>query len=333
MSQHSTWRRVPIVRILVGCVSFLAGWIAHGQRVNDLVGRSSYVIQHWQTEEGLPQNSVTSIAQTPDGYLWLGTFNGLVRFDGVRFTVFDSSTTPELKSSRIVQTHVGRKGGLSILSEFQDFAAYSDGKFSSVAWATRPKANRCVKIIENSSGDTVVLDTERNIFRIRDFGIEWMASFTNLDLGRIVAMESDSSGKIWVALKKALGFVEAGNFIAWQTQLDPAVMLPEILGRSRSGIWFAGRHGGLSRVEGLAVKEAYAFPLAEVIPTVVCEDRQQQVWVGTLRDGLFLLRNGLWERISVEQGLSHDRAIQLTTVPPTCCGRESGNGLPPTIFL
>src|SRR5208337_5379288 len=58
-----------------------------------------YSIENWQLEQGLPQISVTSIAQTPDGYLWLGTFNGLVRFDGVRFTVFDNGNTPNLGSS------------------------------------------------------------------------------------------------------------------------------------------------------------------------------------------------------------------------------------------
>src|SRR5512137_2380204 len=55
-----------------------------------------YTIQNWQLEQGLPQISVTSIAQTPDGYLWVGTFNGLVRFDGVRFTVFHEGNTPTL---------------------------------------------------------------------------------------------------------------------------------------------------------------------------------------------------------------------------------------------
>jgi Two component regulator propeller len=65
-----------------------------------------YSIENWQLEQGLPQISVTSIAQTPDGYLWLGTFNGLVRFDGVRFRVFDEGNTPDLGSSGITQLEV-----------------------------------------------------------------------------------------------------------------------------------------------------------------------------------------------------------------------------------
>ena len=53
-------------------------------------------------QEGLPQSSVISVIQTRDGYLWLGTLNGLVRFDGNHFTVFDENNTPGLNSDRIV---------------------------------------------------------------------------------------------------------------------------------------------------------------------------------------------------------------------------------------
>src|SRR3954453_1403842 len=55
----------------------------------------------WQTTDGLPQNSVLALAQTPDGYLWGGTWEGLVRFDGVRFTVFDKNNTPALPGSSV----------------------------------------------------------------------------------------------------------------------------------------------------------------------------------------------------------------------------------------
>ena len=58
-----------------------------------------YSTDVWQTEEGLPGATVTSIAQTPDGYLWICTFDGLARFDGIRFAVFDAGTPPRMVDS------------------------------------------------------------------------------------------------------------------------------------------------------------------------------------------------------------------------------------------
>src|SRR5271170_8523652 len=63
---------------------------------------SPFAVNSWGNEEGLPQSSVISVIQTKDGYLWLGTLNGLVRFDGNRFAIFDQNNTPGLGSDRIV---------------------------------------------------------------------------------------------------------------------------------------------------------------------------------------------------------------------------------------
>ena len=82
---------------------------------------SQFSHEVWLTENGLPQNTVHSIAQTRDGYVWIGTEEGLARFDGVRFTVFDKQNTPQLKSNyirtlladrrgRAVDRHSGRPG-------------------------------------------------------------------------------------------------------------------------------------------------------------------------------------------------------------------------------
>src|SRR5271170_1948922 len=64
---------------------------------------SPFVVDSWSNEEGLPQSSVISVIQTRDGYLWLGTLNGLVRFDGIHFTIFDEHNTPGLGSDQIVR--------------------------------------------------------------------------------------------------------------------------------------------------------------------------------------------------------------------------------------
>src|SRR6266850_3333778 len=60
-----------------------------------------YTVTRWSAERGLPQNSIKALLQTHDGYLWVGTLNGLARFDGVRFKVFDHNNTPEMTHDSI----------------------------------------------------------------------------------------------------------------------------------------------------------------------------------------------------------------------------------------
>jgi ligand-binding sensor domain-containing protein len=62
---------------------------------------TQYIHDSWQTKEGLPHNCVFAIVQTGNGYIWLGTADGLVRFDGVRFTIFNKGNTEEIKDNRI----------------------------------------------------------------------------------------------------------------------------------------------------------------------------------------------------------------------------------------
>lgn len=73
---------------------------------------TQYVHDAWRTEDGLPQNSVLAIAQTPDGYLWLATQEGLARFDGVRFTVFDKNNTQAIRNNYIQALCAARDGSL-----------------------------------------------------------------------------------------------------------------------------------------------------------------------------------------------------------------------------
>ncbi|GAG41271.1 unnamed protein product [marine sediment metagenome] len=75
---------------------------------------TQYVHDVWQIEDGLPQNTITAILQTRDGYIWLGTQEGLVRFDGVRFTVFDKRNTEDIKNSHILTLFEDHEGSLWI---------------------------------------------------------------------------------------------------------------------------------------------------------------------------------------------------------------------------
>ncbi|HSH17023.1 MAG TPA: two-component regulator propeller domain-containing protein, partial [Verrucomicrobiae bacterium] len=75
---------------------------------------SGYQLDTWEVEDGLPENSATAMARTPDGYLWFGTFNGLARFDGAKFTVFNPANTPQLPSAGIVNLKADQSGRLWI---------------------------------------------------------------------------------------------------------------------------------------------------------------------------------------------------------------------------
>ncbi|HEX8678726.1 MAG TPA: two-component regulator propeller domain-containing protein, partial [Chthoniobacterales bacterium] len=85
-------------------VIFLASFFAAttwGQSIGTQSPFRAYHKTVWQDQDGLPQNTVLHITQSAEGYLWLGTMGGVARFDGVHFTVFDGSNTPELKSDLI----------------------------------------------------------------------------------------------------------------------------------------------------------------------------------------------------------------------------------------
>src|ERR1044072_8540013 len=88
-----------------------------------------YLIDVWSGDTGLPSSSVTSIAQTPDGYLWIGTHNGLARFDGVRFVTFDPVNTPELKQARVRGLFVDAEGTLWVSTYDNSLTSLRNGVF------------------------------------------------------------------------------------------------------------------------------------------------------------------------------------------------------------
>jgi signal transduction histidine kinase/ligand-binding sensor domain-containing protein len=90
---------------------------------------ADYLVTHWDTENNLPSSTVTAIAQTPDGYLWVGTYNGLARFDGAQFTTFDPVNQPELGQARVQGLFLDANGTLWINTFLGGLTSYRDGVF------------------------------------------------------------------------------------------------------------------------------------------------------------------------------------------------------------
>src|SRR5712691_6712161 len=91
----------PALRLALLAI-LLALAASRAPALNRSTALSQYGRDVWDNDSGLPQNSVDAIIQTRDGYLWLGTQEGLVRFDGVRFTVFDTRNTPAMRDDWIL---------------------------------------------------------------------------------------------------------------------------------------------------------------------------------------------------------------------------------------
>jgi ligand-binding sensor domain-containing protein len=96
---------------------------------------AQYRFDHWTTDNGLPQNSIRSITQTRDGYLWMTTFDGLARFNGVQFKVFDKSNTKGLSSNRFTALHEDEDGTLWMGTIDGGLTRYRDGAFTSYTTA------------------------------------------------------------------------------------------------------------------------------------------------------------------------------------------------------
>ncbi|MFN0122425.1 MAG: two-component regulator propeller domain-containing protein, partial [Blastocatellia bacterium] len=91
--------------------------------------QAQYRFDHWTADNGLPQNSVRDIVQTRDGYLWMTTFDGLVRFDGVRFTVFNKSNSPGIVTNRFVRLFEDAQGDLRASTEGIEVTRLHAGRF------------------------------------------------------------------------------------------------------------------------------------------------------------------------------------------------------------
>jgi hypothetical protein len=123
-----------------------------------------YRFDHWTTDDGLPQNTVTSLVQTRDGYLWLTTFDGLARFDGVRFTVFDKNNSSGINPNRFANLYEAGAGSLLIASEDAGLIVYRNGTFTNYTTAAGLPSNQVLEQLrEIPEASAEVIDEVKEI--------------------------------------------------------------------------------------------------------------------------------------------------------------------------
>jgi ligand-binding sensor domain-containing protein/signal transduction histidine kinase/CheY-like chemotaxis protein/HPt (histidine-containing phosphotransfer) domain-containing protein len=274
-----------------GVLAFLLLIICgHAQALDPSRQTSQYVLDNWQIPEGLPQASALSLARTPDGYLWIGTQEGLARFDGVRFTSFDTNNEPAFSDNYIsallvdhtARLWIGTSSGL-IVMEKSHFAAFTQLEHA------------YVRAIAESSGHHIWVGTENGLFEISDGRTVSYNVANGLPDSRIRALHEDREGVLWVGTGKGLARFDGGHFETVPLTTDDADSGVTAFHEDPDGaLWVGTEKGALYRRAGSRFETLVRPNLPKGgLPSVnaLARDRDGTLWICTDR-GLARWRHG-----------------------------------------
>jgi signal transduction histidine kinase/ligand-binding sensor domain-containing protein len=260
----------------------------------------NYSAHQWQQEQGLPQNTASDVMQGDDGFLWLATYGGLVRFDGERFLTFDGGNTPAFREGGgIVALAPSRGGGLWIADDAGNILRMKDRRISLICSFPDRGFDR---VAEDADGNVWMVDRNRNLLRLadkREFPFE--SSNTKVwTLSQLVVERG--TGRVWVLRHGMLEYLAGDKLRPVETEDGAPVLC--IGPGSRGDLWvvFAQR---LERwTDGTKIE---VVPLSRPLTMNVSAVRELpdgNLAVGTSEYGLFLFsRSGNSRHLDELSGL------------------------------
>jgi len=272
-----------------------AGWAA------------DYLVDVWDTENNLPSSSVTAIAQTPDGYLWVGTYSGLARFDGVRFVIFDPVNTPALGHARIQDLFVDARGTLWINTYRGGLTSCREGAFRHEWEGLEFDLHTSLAF---SSSNAVVFVTQFGDVLRRDLSAPgtngaWSTLSPPADRRRLVFQCASPDGTLWFVTREGrIVQLVGAAFRDLPVEDAPVGDRTRMLAADSRGRIWAGTDQGVARWDGRrfeTMTPTNGEPTLNV--SYVLPVRDGGVWV--LADGrLRKLRDRQWASEATEwQGL------------------------------
>lgn len=269
---------------------------------------SRFSIQSWQTDQGLPQNSVTAVFQGKDGYIWFGTYNGLVRFDGVRFTVFDSANSPGLKNSRVTSLFQAADDVIWIGHETGAISTMSEGQFAAVKLPDDWPESEIVAFGQDLSQDVWALNISGLLIRLRDQHLVSPPSTSDLTTVARPSLSKQLDGPLRIVFRGAVAEINDGKLVPIVFDPTNSMTYTEQIGPSSDGsIWVIGDQLIRKWKQDRFLHSLGAYPWGQAFITTILETSSGLLIVGTLESGLFVLGpDGLVEHINRTNGLPHD---------------------------
>lgn len=273
------------------------------------------VDRRWETDDGLPQSSVIAMTQARDGYLWLGTLNGLVRFDGIHFAVFDENNTPGLKSSRVVSLFEDSRGQLWIGTETAGVALAKEGRVISLDIGRQGREGRLLFACEDSRGAVWLYTASGELCR-HDQGQVNVWHLDTEAFGQPRAAIAESTGAVWIGTQTRLATVDPASSFGRADlplqSLDVRGGLDSLVARPSGGHWrLVNRRIQLWNANHLE-RDLAAYPWGTRPVSATCTDHDGNLIVGTLGAGVFWFdASGGVHHLSTKQELSNNYVLSL----------------------
>ena len=294
------WRSAALVVLIAWQLATIATAQARAFHI------SQYGHTAWTVAEGFTKGAIHSIAQTPDGYLWLGTEFGLLRFDGVRTTPWPSDHV--LPSSQIRTLVAGHDGTLWIGTS-KGLASWKDGKLTVYKELDE---HLILRAIEGRDGVVWVLGTTPptgKLCAIRDGSVRCWGADGGIGSG-VTAIYEDRNGILWLGERHGVRRWNQGEPILYPLPADEVV---HALGEDSDGTLLVFVSEKIYRMVDAKFRDAYRLPAAmgRVAGSRVLSDRDGGLWIGTLGGGLARLHQGKIDHLSQSDGLSGDSVSSI----------------------
>lgn len=241
-------------------------WPAPGRAAAPEAQRS-YAVTTWRTKDGLPSDRVRRLLQDSTGFLWVATFNGLARFDGVRFRRYDVANTPVLPNNLINAVYEDRAGRIWFGHETGEISIWERGRFRALALDTEWKGSPIDHFAESGDHTIFVLNRKGWLRPIRNFQAGPIVH--ELEGAAIRSLVCDEGGQIWVT-----GRVGIHRYDPSRNQLSPTaevefdeVRRPHLLPARGGGLWVIGTRDARRWHNGRWTGETIATDLRRRTPT------------------------------------------------------------------
>lgn len=240
----------------------------------------------WQTDEGLPDNLIRALAQTPDGYLWVSTMRGLSRFDGSRFQDFSPPNIGDAPNHAVRALLVDHAGRLWLGQDQGVVVCVMPGKDRIFTPKDGLPAARVRTMIEDGEGALwITYPGSRGVARIKDGVVACFVAGDELPNSDTCQLAADAAGQVWFTEGNKVGIFREGRF---QTLLRLDERATSLAAARTGGIWITTATRLLKYKDGGKVEEHGNLPRPGMGQGIMLEDRTGAVWIGnTFDNGLF----------------------------------------------